>query len=148
MFPNRIRTFNKYVTNRIFGRFAKSSHGPFAVVQHVGRRSGKRYKTVIMIWPKGDGFVIALTYGPKVDWYRNVQAAGGCTVLWHKRLYKLGAPEPIDAKAALLAFPRFIKGILGRTGAKDFVWLKIIAPVRSQSQAAYPQRAQREGENP
>lgn len=138
MFPDRIRTFNKYVTNRIFGRFAKSSRGPFAVVQHVGRRSGKAYKTVIMIWPKGEGFVIALTYGPNVDWYRNVQAAGGCTVLWHKRLYRLGAPDRIDRKAAMPAFPGLIRQILGKTGANDFVWLQVVAPVRTVKGASVP----------
>jgi hypothetical protein len=42
--------------------------------------------------------VIALTYGPEVDWYRNMLAAGGGTLLWHKRVYVVGKPEPIDAK--------------------------------------------------
>ncbi len=60
MFPNRIRYFNKHITNRILRRFASSSRGPFAVIYHVGRRSGKPYETTIMVWPRGDGFVIAL----------------------------------------------------------------------------------------
>lgn len=47
------------------------------LVRHVGRRSGKPYETVIMVWPLRASFVIALTYGPKVDWYQNLLAAGG-----------------------------------------------------------------------
>src|SRR5438132_7493150 len=69
--PNRIRIFNKYVTNRLLRGFANLSLGPFAIIRHVGRRSGKLYETVIWVWPLGEGFVIALTYGVLVDWYRN-----------------------------------------------------------------------------
>ena len=102
---DRIRVFNKYVTNRVLRRFATSVRGPFAILGHVGRRSGKRYETTIMVWPTSEGFVIALTYGPEVDWLRNLLAAGGGTVYWHRRRYAVGKPEPIDAAAALPAFP-------------------------------------------
>jgi hypothetical protein len=34
-----------------------------------------------MVEPTTDGVVIALTYGPEVDWYRNVLAAGHCELL-------------------------------------------------------------------
>jgi deazaflavin-dependent oxidoreductase (nitroreductase family) len=125
---DRIRVFNKYVTNRITARFAHFSRGPFAFIRHVGRRSGKSYETVIMVWPKGEGFVIALTYGLEVDWYRNLRAAGGATVSWHKKLYTVGKPEPIDASSAQLAFPVLIRGILRRLGTHDFVWVKSTSP--------------------
>jgi hypothetical protein len=58
-----------------------------------------------MVWPMGDGFVIALTYGPGVDLYRNILAAGHCKLLWHGRVYAVGKPERIDVKTALPAFP-------------------------------------------
>jgi hypothetical protein len=61
MSNNRIRAFNKHITNRITRRFARFSRGPFALVRHVGRRSGKPYETPIMVEPTADGFVIALT---------------------------------------------------------------------------------------
>lgn len=54
---------NKYVTNRLFRRLVKLSVGPFAIIQHVGRRSGQCHETVLWVWPLGNGFVIALTYG-------------------------------------------------------------------------------------
>jgi deazaflavin-dependent oxidoreductase (nitroreductase family) len=128
MFPNRIRIFNKYVTNRILRGFASFSHGPFAIIRHVGRRSGKPYETVIMVWPMGEGFVIALTYGPKVDWYRNILAAGGCTVFWHRRVYAVGKPEPIDVKTALPAFSPLHQFILRLIGIQDFVRVKFAVP--------------------
>ena len=128
MFPDRIRVFNKYVTNRILRRFANLPFGPFAIIRHVGRRSGKPYETVIMVWPTGEGFVIALTYGPKVDWYRNMLAAGGGTVFWHRRVYVVGKPEPIDAKTALPVIPTPFRQILERIGLQDFVRVKFIEP--------------------
>src|SRR5436305_13379899 len=124
MLSSRIRTFNKYITNPLLRRFANASHGPFAVIRHVGRRSGKPYETTIMVWPLGEGFVIALTYGPEVDWYRNILAAGCCTLRWHGREYTLGKPEPIDVRTALPAFPPFIKMILRIRGTLPFVQVK------------------------
>jgi deazaflavin-dependent oxidoreductase (nitroreductase family) len=125
MLRDRIRTFNKHVTNRLLRRFASSSHGPFAIISHVGRHSGKPYETVIWVWPTREGFVIALTYGSKVDWYRNMLAAGGGTVFWHRRPYAVGKPEPIAAETALPAFPapfRLIFRTFGRQ--EEFVQMK------------------------
>ena len=139
--PGRIRIFNKYVTNRLLRVFAHLSLGPFAIIRHVGRSSGKPYETVIWVWPLGEGFVIALTYGSKVDWYRNMSAAGGGAVLWHKRVYIVGKPEPIDLETALPAFPALFRPIFRRAGMQDFVWMKSLAsnPVTLGKAAGSPQ---------
>ena len=123
----RIRTFNKHITNRLLRRFASSSRGPFAVIRHVGRRSAKPYKTTIMVWPMEDGFVIALTYGESVDWYRNLLAAGHATLHWHGRVYAIEKPEPIDVETALLALPLAFRPILRSRGVQ-FVQVKSAAP--------------------
>jgi deazaflavin-dependent oxidoreductase (nitroreductase family) len=120
-FNERMRALNKRITNPLLRTFASASHGPFAIIRHVGRRSGKPYETTIMVWPLGEGFVIALTYGDSVDWYRNILAAGRCTLRWHGREYTLGKPEPIDVSTALPAFPPFIKMILRIRGTLQFV---------------------------
>ena len=83
MSHSRIRAFNKRYFNGLVHRFAGVSRTPFALIRHVGRRSGKPYETPIIVMPLGNSFVIALTYGPEVDWYRNVRAAGEATLLWH-----------------------------------------------------------------
>lgn len=106
---DRIRVFNKYVTNRVLRGLATRGIGPFAIVGHVGRRSGKPYETVFWVWPMSDGFVIALTYGPNVDWLRNLQAAGGGTVYWHRKRYAVGKPQEIDTATALPAFPALFR---------------------------------------
>lgn len=129
MAHDRLRTFNKHVTNRILRAFASVSRGPIAVVRHVGRRSGRSYETTIMVWPLGEDFVMALTYGPEVDWYRNLLASGQGTLLWHGRSYTLGRPETVAPSAALPAFPLLIRFILGRLGTHQFVRVKS-APLR------------------
>jgi F420H(2)-dependent quinone reductase len=121
MSHSRIRAFNKHYFNRLAGRFAGVSRTPFALIRHVGRRSGKPYETPIIVMPQGNGFVIALTYGPEVDWYRNVQAAGGATLLWHNQEYTLKQPEPLDITTGLSAFPTPFRQILGLLGTQHFV---------------------------
>ena len=129
MFPDRIRVFNKYVTNRILRGFASCSRGPFAIIRHVGRRSGKPYETVIWVWPTREGFVIALTYGPRVDWYQNMLAAGGGTVFWHRRLYAVGKLEQIDDETARPSFPAPFLLIFRTFGRQqEFVQVKSSGP--------------------
>ena len=127
--PGRIRMVNKYVTNRLLRVFVTLSFGPFALLRHTGRRSGKPYETVIWAWLLGEGFVIALTYGPKVDWYRNMVATGGGEVFWHKRVYAVGKPEPMDLETALPAFPVLFRPLF-RWASMQFVWMKFLDPAQ------------------
>lgn len=119
----RIRIFVKHFINPVLRNAARSSHGPFALLRHVGRRSGKTYEIPIMVWRVEDGFVIVLTYGPKVDWLRNLQAAGQGNLRWHKREYAFQKPEFIDAKTAQRALPPFIKFVLRLRGEHEYVKL-------------------------
>ncbi len=132
----RIRAFNKRITNRITSRFANTSHGPFAILRHVGRRSGKAYETPIMVKESGDHFAIALTYGPEVDWYQNVVAAGHASLLWHGRVYTLEKPEPLAQQSALALFSPFQRIVLRRLGTQHFVSLKFHEVDQSSSPSA------------
>jgi deazaflavin-dependent oxidoreductase (nitroreductase family) len=116
-----LRTFVKHFVNPVLRYATHSSHGPFAMLRHVGRRSGKTYEIPIMVWKVADGFVIALTYGPHVDWLRNLQSAGGGSLRWHKQEYTLQQPAFIDLKTAETAFPPMIKYILRRLSTHEFV---------------------------
>ena len=114
----------KYTLNPLTRRLARSSIGPFAIVRHIGRRSGKVYETPIIVAPVKDGIVIELTYGHDVDWHKNVLAAGGCTIIRHNKEFVINKIEPMDAETGRAAFSppqRFILRLLGR---KDFEKLK------------------------
>ena len=71
----------------------------------MGRRSGKQYATPLLLVPIAGGFVAELTYGPNVDWFQNVLAAGHCTVVHGSRQTRVDRIEPMDADAGRQAFP-------------------------------------------
>lgn len=121
---NRIRYFNKHFLNRILGKLTAASFGPFAMVLHRGRKSGKSYETPIIVAPHADGFLIALTYGSKVDWYLNVLKAGHCRLRWHRREYEIDRIEPVDAALARPYLPGFERRILRLLGVDDFAKMK------------------------
>lgn len=120
-FSTRIRTFNKHILNPVLGRIARSSFGPFAIIRHVGRRSGKTYETPVIVFPMTGGFVLALTYGTEVDWFRNVTAAGRCVLLWHRREYAVSKIEPITLAAAQPLFRQPEKTILRLIETQHFI---------------------------
>jgi len=120
-----IRIILKHTLNRLTRRLARTSYGPFALVLHVGRNSGKRYETPLMLGIGGDSFVIELTYGPDVDWYKNVLAVGQCNVIWHRKNYFINKIESLDAEMGKSAFPRPVRLILNLFRMKHFAKLTI-----------------------
>lgn len=119
----RIRRFVKRFVNPILRNVTGLSFGPFALIRHVGRKSGKTYEIPIMVWRVPDGFIIVLTYGPEVDWLRNPQAADQGTLRWHKKEYMFQAPVFVDATIARPALPALIKIALRLKGTFEYVKL-------------------------
>jgi deazaflavin-dependent oxidoreductase (nitroreductase family) len=74
---NLVRAFNKRVLNPVMLTLAGRRHWYAARVEHVGRRSGRRYSTPVVAVPVPAGFAIPLPYGSDVDWARNLEAADG-----------------------------------------------------------------------
>ena len=95
----------------------------FAVIEHVGRRSGRRLRTPVAARRDGNGFVISLAFGAHVDWYRNVAAAGGCTIRWRGVEYPVGTPELIDAAIGRAAFHPIQRALLGLSRIDGYVRL-------------------------
>jgi deazaflavin-dependent oxidoreductase (nitroreductase family) len=94
----------KNTINRVSVPLARSGHGPFAIVRNVGRRSGRMYETPLVVARVPGGFVIELTYGPDVDWYRNITAAGGCVVVYRRDEYQVDRIELCSTADGLAAF--------------------------------------------
>jgi len=122
---DRVRLFNKRVTNKILIHIAGKKFDPFAILSHVGRKSGKVYRIPVIAEPVENGFVIALTYGRKVDWYENIRARGTCSLHWKNKDYDLIHPEFVDKEIGLMAFPKFIQSALKRAEIEYFLKLEI-----------------------
>ena len=103
--PPSVARFNRVVTNRFTRRVADRLPG-FGILHHVGRASGREYATPINIFPDGDDYVIALTYGANTDWVKNVLAAGGCEVVTRGKRVRLANPRIEDDPERRWA-PRF-----------------------------------------
>lgn len=95
-FPQRIARFNRHVTNpiqRMWAGWAPS----FAIIEHVGRRSGKPYRTPVNALTTSidgkPGVAILLTYGPNRDWLKNITAAGGGRMKRYGKTFELADPR-------------------------------------------------------
>jgi deazaflavin-dependent oxidoreductase (nitroreductase family) len=93
----------------------------FAVVEHRGRRTGRRYAAPVAARRVPGGFMISLAFGAQVDWYRNLLAAGGGTIHWRGRAYQVTAPEPIDPVLARAAFHPVQRALMRVAGVGTFV---------------------------
>lgn len=100
-----VRAFNKRVLNPAMMLVAGRKYWYSAVIQHVGRRSGKNYATPVVADRTSDGFIIPLPYGTEVDWLRNVLAAGRATIQVKGETHPVTAPKVIDAAEAFPLVP-------------------------------------------
>lgn len=116
-----VAVFNLAVTNRITSRFAGRLPG-FGIVTHVGRKSGKLYRTPVNVFRTPEGFLIALTYGRESEWVRNVIAAGGCKLETRGVQYQLSSPTIVHDPSRR-QFPIPVRIVLRLIGANDFMQL-------------------------
>src|SRR5580700_1596236 len=116
-----VAAFNLAVTNRITSRFAARLPG-FGILTHVGRKSGRVYRTPANVFRVPEGFLIALTYGRESEWVRNVLAAGGCELETRGVRYQLVAAT-IVRDPTRRPFPLPVRIILRLIGANDFLQL-------------------------
>ena len=119
--PRAVARINRRVTNRLLTGPATRLPG-FGVVVHRGRRSGRRYRTPVNVFRRGDRFTIALTYGPNADWVRNVLAEGGCALETRGRTLRLSRPRLFHDESRQ-AVPPPIRLVLGLVNVRDFLGL-------------------------
>src|ERR1700741_595524 len=114
-----VAAFNLAVTNRITSRFSARLPG-FGILTHVGRKSGKVYRTPINVFRASNGFIIALTYSSQSEWVKNVLAAGGCELKNCGKKYQLSTPNVVrDATRQLFPIP--VRTVLRIVGAGEYM---------------------------
>jgi deazaflavin-dependent oxidoreductase (nitroreductase family) len=123
-FLNLIRYFNKYIFNRITLTFASTGKGPFSVVRHVGRHTGRIYQTPVLASYTGQIVIIPLSYGENVDWLRNVLARGGCEMRWQNQWIWVGNPEVIGPEKAFSLLPEERRKLFERFKLEKYLFLQ------------------------
>jgi deazaflavin-dependent oxidoreductase (nitroreductase family) len=101
--PQRLARFNRHVTNpiqRMWAGWAPS----FGILEHVGRRSGKQYRTPLNVFDAEvdgkPGVAILLSYGPDRDWLKNLNAAGGGRMRRHGKTFGVSNPRTVTKAEA------------------------------------------------
>src|SRR5438067_8825290 len=102
--PRFMRSVNRVFTNPLLGTFAWLVP-PLAVVHHVGRRSGRAYRSPVVAFEGARGVVIPMTYGRDVDWARNIVRAKGCTLERLGRRVTLRNPRIVGFERARERLP-------------------------------------------
>jgi deazaflavin-dependent oxidoreductase (nitroreductase family) len=119
--PHWLTRVNLAFSNRLTRPFAGWLPW-FCVIEHVGRSSGTVRQTPLNIFRRGDRYVVALTYGPDVDWLKNVEAAGGCRVRTMGRWVSLTSPHRFRDPSRR-SVPLIVRPILALLGVTEFVEL-------------------------
>ncbi|MGV0740853.1 nitroreductase family deazaflavin-dependent oxidoreductase [Mycolicibacterium sp. XJ870] len=97
--PQWLARFNRYVTNPIQRMWAGWAP-TFGILEHVGRKSGRRYRTPLSVFSTEEGVAIVLTYGPNRDWLKNITTAGGAEMRRHGHTIRLTDPRMVSKDEA------------------------------------------------
>ena|SRR5207247_2665871 len=119
-------TFLRPFTVRVFNPFARVFAGwlpGFGVLTYVGRKTGRRYRTPVNVFRRGELYIFALTYGSQVQWIKNVLAAGECEIRTRGHNIRLVRPEVfIDPSRRLM--PRIVRAILSLNRVSEFLRMR------------------------
>lgn len=89
--PRAVANFNRAVTNPM-ARSLTPWLPCLGTLEHTGRKSGKRYRTPLLVFKTRDGYVILIGYGLESDWLKNVLAGG--PIALHKRGTAIALTSP------------------------------------------------------
>ena len=120
--PRFMRRVNRVFTNPLMGTIAWRVP-PLAVVHHVGRKSGRAYRTPVLAFRSKAGFVIPMTYGRDVDWARNLVHAQGGEVEQMGRRVELGDRRIVDFAAAEPRLPAVARSFFKALDLPGYVLL-------------------------
>ena len=100
---NALRLFTR-ATRPLALRSAGKQGSGTSVVRHVGRRSGRTYETPVVAVQHDDRFLIALPYGERTDWLKNVLDSGSAAIVTNGHTYEVDRPEVIPMAEATAYF--------------------------------------------
>ncbi len=111
--PQWLARFNRHVTNPIQRMWA-GWLPMMGIITHVGRKSGKTYRTPVTVFSTHDGVAILLTYGPDRDWLKNLTAAGGGSMRRHNKTFEVTDPRVLSKAEAAQAVTGAMRPVFAR----------------------------------
>lgn len=121
--PQWLARFNRHVTNpiqRLWAGWAPT----FGILEHVGRKSGRPYRTPLTVFSTSDGIAILLTYGPNRDWLKNITAAGNARMKRHGRTFTVTDPRVVSKAEAAEHVTGMARFLFGRMPFEQAVLLR------------------------
>jgi deazaflavin-dependent oxidoreductase (nitroreductase family) len=88
------------LANRRFLNPRELKRGVRPVLAHVGRSSGKTYRTPLDAHVVEGGYIFIIMYGSDSDWVQNILAAGTATVAVDGEHFDLESPKLISKQEA------------------------------------------------
>lgn len=133
------RTVRRFIRAFVNPRMLATAGKPGAyasVMRHVGRTTGRVYRTPVVAEPTGDGFVIALPYGTTANWVRNVLVSGSATLVHKGITYRVDRPEILPLALMADHFPPKDRRNHDRFGVDQCLRLRGADPPRSRPAAS------------
>jgi deazaflavin-dependent oxidoreductase (nitroreductase family) len=122
--PRFMRDVNRVFTNPLLGNIAWLLP-PLAVVHHVGRKSGRRFRTPVVAFRTPTGFIIPMTYGRDVDWARNLISGRGGEVVRYGHSVAVRNPRIVGGAAAFAALPVGVRTALRAANLPGYVLVDV-----------------------
>ena len=119
-----IRRMNRSATNPRVMRTAGTAQTHTSVIQHISRKSGCTYETPIDTIETCSGLLIALPYGTRADWLRNVLDAGSATVVTNGERVDVNRPTIVAISDLAESIPRRTMRMLRLFGVSQCLHLE------------------------
>ena len=91
----------------------------YGLLTHVGRKSGRKYRTPLNVFRSPGGFAILLVYGRDADWLHNLRAADGAELVRRRRNYRLSNPRIVSGSDEVAALPFYGRLVSRLTRSPD-----------------------------
>lgn len=102
--PRLLARVNRRIVNPVQSKYAGVIPG-HGIIEHVGRRSGQKYRTPVLVFRTEGGFSMIAGYGLKSDWVQNLIAADGGGLQHRRNKYTLSRPRLLQGEEAYLVLP-------------------------------------------
>jgi deazaflavin-dependent oxidoreductase (nitroreductase family) len=136
------RRFHHGLGNPLQMRSAGTPGTYASVIRLGGRATGRVYETPVWAAPTEDGFVIAIVYGPRTDWLKNVLASGTAAIVRDGVTHPVDQPEIVPRESARAYFPDMIRTIHRRIRIDRYLRVRVLraATASATRSSWYPDR--------